>query len=124
MIILIVLLVLFVFGVYLMNIETYNENWIFGVGTILTFTFGVYLVIHLIGFLLASYSYEKLVVKRTSFEQTLNDSRRNGNEYETAAIVKDVAEFNMSLASDKYDNNVFLLKDYVDDRVMLLEPIK
>lgn len=82
------------------------------------------LFIHLLIWPFVTYNYELFVAQRDAFEQTLNDARENGNEYETAAIVKDVAEWNQLLAASKYQNKIAFLDQYIDDRVETLEPIK
>lgn len=85
---------------------------------------GLYLIFHIISWSTSSYSYNKWVLERESFVETLKESRDNGRELESVAIIKEVAEWNKSLISNKYDNKTFLLGDYVDDRVETLKPIK
>jgi len=85
---------------------------------------GLYLIFHVILWSTSSYSYNKWVLERESFVETLKESRDNGRELESVAIIKEVAEWNKSLISNKYDNKTFLLGDYVDDRVETLKPIK
>ena len=120
MITLIILLALTGFGVYL----TYR-GWDYEVlGGVMAAVFGIWALIHLLCILTVSYSYELFVVKRDAFEKTLNDSRKNGNQYETAAIVKEVAEWNTKLAEYKYDNNTLYFDQFIDDRIEDLEPIE
>ena len=119
MITLIILIVLVAIGGYL------TTKWDYEVlGIIMCLIFGLWLIIHFFAWGLVSYKYGLFVEKRNAFEQTLQFARENGNEYETAAIVKDVAEWNQKLAEYKYDNKTIFLDQYFDDRIELLEPIK
>lgn len=120
MILLIFLIAGFLFGMYLII-----KSWDYDIlGVLMAIVFGVALFIHSLAFGLKTYSYEIFVEKRNSFEKTLDNARENGNEYETAAIVKEVSDWNMKLASAKYDNKTFLLDQYIDDRIEDLEPIQ
>ena len=89
-----------------------------------TFIFGGWFIVHLLIVLTQGYYFELFVEKRNSFELTLNNSREKGNEYEAAAIVKEVAEWNMKLAEDKFDNKNWYLGQFVDDRIETLNPIE
>lgn len=84
----------------------------------------IILPFHLLSWCTTGYAYEKFVQERNAFEQTLNNARNSGNQYETAAIVKDVAEWNQQLAVYKYKNNHWFFDQYIDDRIETLEPIK
>tara|TARA_R110002124_G_C8568792_1_gene481146 strand:- start:66 stop:428 length:363 start_codon:yes stop_codon:yes gene_type:complete len=120
MITLIILTVLTGIGIYLIT-----KGWDYEVlGGIMTTIFGLWLIIHTISILTVSYEYEMFVVKREAFEKTLNDSRKNGNDFETAAIVKEVAEWNVKLAEYKYDNTTLYFDQFIDDRIDTLEPIE
>lgn len=119
MVILLILIALFILGLYLCN----TRNYAF-LGFILSVVFGIYLVIHILMWSINSFKYKNFVTKRDAFEQTLKDSRLNGNPYESAAIMKEVADWNIKLASMKYQNTLFLAKDYINDKVDNLEPIK
>lgn len=119
MLTLIILIVLVAIGGYLTTKWDY-EGW----GIIMCVIFGILLVIHSFAWGLASYNYELFLQKRNAFEQTLKVAREKGNEYETAAIVKEVAQWNVQLASDKYTNKTLFFDQYVDDRVESLEPIE
>lgn len=119
MITLIILIVLVAIGGYL------TTKWDYDVlGTIICVIFGFWLIIHSLLWGLVSYEYGLFVEKRNAFEQTLQVARENGNEYETAAIIKEVAQWNVKLAEAKYDNKTMYFDQYIDDRVELLEPIK
>ena len=119
MITLIILIVLVGIGIYLTT--TLNYEFL---GIIMCVIFGIWLLIHIFGWGLKSYEYGLFVKKRNSFELTLKEARKNGNEYETAAIVKDVAQWNIKLAVYKYDNKTLFFDQYIDDRIELLKPIK
>lgn len=120
MIITIILCVLTGIGIYLAN-KTYDFEIL---GIIISSVFGLYLIIHLLIWSLASYDYNLFVEKRKAFVSTLENAREKGRELEAAAITKEVAEWNKTLASSKYTNKVFLLSDYIDDRIEDLEPIE
>ena len=120
MITLIILTVLTGIGIYIAT-KSYNYDIL---GGVLAVVFGSWLVVHAILILTVSYDYELFVVKRNAFEKTLNDTRKNGNEYETAAIVKEVAAWNVKLAECKYDNTTLYFDQFIDDRVDGLEPIE
>jgi len=94
------------------------------IGLIMSMIFGCYLIMHTIMWSVSSYGYEIFMVKRQAFVETLKYARENKNMLELASITKDISEWNQKLYEAKYDNNVFLLKDYIDDRVESLEPIK
>jgi uncharacterized membrane protein len=115
----IILILLVVLGIYSLRSYTYE---VFGM--IAVPIFGLYLMVHILCCLIKSYEYELFVEERNAFEQTLNESRKSNNLYESAAIVKQVAEWNQELAKMKYNNKTILFYQYVDDRCELLEPIK
>jgi hypothetical protein len=117
---LIILIVIIAVGVKLLN------SWDFGMLGGLMAVFGsILLLIHLLcwGFV-SYYDYNQFKTQRNAFEQTLKSARANGNQYETAAIVKEVAEWNIKLASKKYDNTIWVFGQYIDDRIDSLNPIR
>lgn len=120
MITLIILLALTAIGGYIIK-TSYDYD--FG-GFMMVMCFGLWAIIHATIFFTQSYYFELFVEKRNSFEMTLNNSREKGYEYEAAAIVKEVAEWNMKLAEDKFDNKNWYLGQFVDDRIETLEPIE
>lgn len=81
-------------------------------------------LVHSICIFTADYDFEKLAVKRQSFVESLEYSRKNGKELESATILKEITDFNQQLASEKYDNNHWYLGQFIDDRIETLEPIK
>lgn len=124
MITLIILIVLIAIGCVLSKRESYGFGHDYQAsGVLMIITFGLLLIFHSIAWRISFYEYEVFVEKRNAFEQTLKHSREVGNEYETAAIVTQVAEWNIDLASRKYDNKTIFINQYVDDRIELLEPI-
>lgn len=116
----IVLLGLTILGIAV-AISSYDYGFL---GAIIVLIAGIYLIYHTLFWSLASYDYNKFVTKRKAFVETLEYARKNENQFELASITREVSEWNQQLASLKYDNNVFLLKDYIDDRVTSLEPIR
>ena len=119
MITLFILIALIAIGGYLTTKWNYEL-----LGTFMCLAFGLLLILHSFALGIVSYEYELFVQKRNAFEQTLKNARENGNEYETAAIVKEVAQWNVELAEYKYDNKTLYFDQYIDDRIELLEPIK
>ena len=119
MITLIILIVLVAIGIYLTT--TYDYDLL---GILITCICGIWLILHISFWASSSYTYRFFVEKRNAFEQTLNVARESGNEYETAAIIKEVTQWNIQLAGYKFNNNTFYIGQYVDDRFELLEPIK
>lgn len=119
MITFILLLTLLAIGTYLFMETRYDA-----IGFIMCLLAAILIFIHSFLYFTAEYDYEIFVEERNAFEQTLNNSREAGNDYETAAIVKEVAQWNQRLAKSKYNNKTFLLGQYVDDRIEKLDPIK
>jgi hypothetical protein len=125
MFILIILLLIIVIGVWMIKTSEEWESYLKeGVGVLLTIIGTVFLILHIIGWCSTSYSYNLFVEKRTAFVETLQNAREAGNEYETAAIVKEVAAWNGKLAEMQYKNKTFFFDCYVDDRIQKLKPIK
>jgi len=91
---------------------------------ILAFLCTIFLIIHSLSWGFKSFNYEIFATQRDSFELTLKDARERGSEYETATITKEVAQWNTTLATDKYMNNHWFFGQYVDDRIQTLEPIR
>ena len=115
-----ILSVLFIAG-FLIVKKSYDYEVL---GIIICFCSGFYLLMHVLFWSLSSYDFNKFVTKREAFVETLKYARKNESQFELASITREVSEWNQQLASSKYDNNVFLLKDYVDDRISTLEPIR
>ena len=114
----ITLLLFMVIGIYLMKHDwEFSGASLSGIGTL-------GLIFHITLISLRAYNYEQFITQRTSFEQTLQESRINGSELESASIAKDVAEWNRILASTQYDSKTFFLSQYIDKRFDTLEPIK
>lgn len=104
--------------------EYKSPEWLSFAGIIMSVASGVLLFIHIIILLTVGYEYNSFAAKRKAFETTLNDARNSNNQYEAAAITRDIVMWNAELASMKYTNSTFLLGQYVDDRVEDLDPIK
>lgn len=116
----IILVLLICIGIYLCR-----KGWEYelGGGLLLIFS-SIILIVHIIAICMVNYEYESFVVRRGAFKNTLNNARKNGNQYETAAIVKNIAKWNTLLAGYKYDNTTLLGDQYIDDRINNLKPIK
>jgi len=85
--------------------------------------FGVMFLFSLLVFSFRAYDYGEFVSERNAFCQTLENARESGNEIELAAISKDIAEWNSSLASKNFARTT-IFKEYTDPRFEDLEPIK
>lgn len=124
---LIVLIVLIALGLLLVktaSYSSYSRDVQDLLGVLLIIGSSVFLLVHLLAWSLVGYEYEKFAARRNAFNQTLQESRKSGNQYETAAIVKEVAGWNVELATEKYNNSTLFLDQYVDDRIEDLKPIK
>lgn len=103
--------------------KTYNDFWEF-CSFLLGCFFTIWVIGHSISYFTKSYSFNKFIVKRESFVNSLEESRKNGRELESATILKEISDFNQQLASDKYDNKIWFFDQYIDDRIETVEPIK
>lgn len=111
-------------GLTILGIVAFKQSSNYmGLGSIIALLSFLYLILHTLIWSVAGYNYNKFVTKRKAFIETLEYARKNESKFELASITREVSEWNQQLASLKYDNNVFLLKDYVDDRILSLEPI-
>ena len=108
----------------IVSFKWFEYNDVPAIPIIFGFISGIWLLIFCILTSISSYEYERFVVCRNAFEQTLSECRKNGNQYETATIVKEVSDWNQKLAENKLDNSKFLMDTYVDDRFEQLKPIK
>ena len=79
---------------------------------------------HLFSIVSRYVDYEEIVIKRSVIHNVLVELRKVENNIESAAVLKDIIDFNTSLAKMKYYNKTFLFGQYVDDRIESIEPIK
>ncbi|CAB4136541.1 hypothetical protein UFOVP309_27 [uncultured Caudovirales phage] len=94
-----------------------------GFGILISILTSLFLLIHIPMCLGSSYKYDRNLVERNSFIESLKNARLNNNNYELAAISKDIFQYNKELAILKYENNG-ILDCYIDDRYLNLKPIK
>ena len=87
------------------------------VGFIFAFFVGLMLII-------APFEYREFEVEGKSFQQTLTMSREYNRKYESAAILKEIADWNKELAIRQYHNSIFIIGDWTDDRFDKLKPIQ
>ena len=116
----IILLALLLLGIYILR-NTYDYEVL---GSIIVVIISLMLSFHIPSLFLKEYDYNMFIKKRNAFEQTLHDARENGNDLENATITKEILDWNVDLARRKYNNTTLLLNQYIDDRIMDLEPIK
>ena len=100
----------------------FYENYDFAGAFFIIFSL-IFLMTHLPCWLASSYRYERRLVERNSFIESLNNARLNDNKLELAAISKDIFQYNKDLAVLQYENKG-LLDCYIDDRIINLKPIK
>lgn len=122
MILTIILLAVVIAGI-LLHIFGGDYDWI-DRGILMWVLGGIFLVVHLIPFIMQSYNYNAFVVKRNSIQQTLDESRKSGSDLERAAILQNVIDFNNSLSNKQYNNSTWLFGAYIDDRIDSIKPIK
>lgn len=94
------------------------------IGWVLSVVFVLVFIFNSIALMTVEYEYNIFKTKRDAFEQTLQNSRMSGNALESAAIVSEVAIWNIQLAEEKYDNNTYIWGNYISDKIESLEPIK
>lgn len=123
MIILSILLILYLIGILLVR-HSYGGDIQNVAGFLLVILSSCYLLFHTVEWATATYDYNKFVAKRNAFISTLETARSLDNNIELAAIAKDISQWNQDLAEAQYQNSLFLLTDYIDDRVNNLTPIK
>ena len=126
MLLLFIIILIIALGVILFQLFDKYYDTVFAIfGSIMLVVFAIgYLLVHISLWASASYRYKCLVAEREAIAMTLEHARSSENNIELAAITKDLCEFNSKLAEEKLNNSVFLLKDYVDDRVMDIKPIQ
>ena len=119
MITIIITLLVLLLGIFMLRSQNYEFP-----GALLILISGFWLAIHILMVNTQNLEYERFLVKRDSFEQTLKSVRENGNPYESAAIVKEIANYNIELSMLKLDNKKAFFGQYIDDRFESLTPIK
>lgn len=116
--------VVIVFIIIAVLFDHNDVEFLAGVSMVIAVIALIWLVIHVICWSTASYNYRCFVAKRNAFEQTLHDCRATGNQYETATIVKEVSDWNETLAEKKIDLNTFVYGSYEVEEILTLKPIK
>ena len=94
------------------------------VGSIIIVMLILFLIAHISEMSLKSYKYNVWIAKRNSFEQTLNDARKNSRDIEILSISRDIAKWNEDLAIIHVDLNHWFLHQYIDERFKNIKPIK
>ena len=94
------------------------------VGGILSITGAIILLVSIVSFSTKSYHYNQIVIERTVIEQTIQNARTNNQIMENATITKTIINWNTKLAKKQYQKTIPLLKDFTDDRILTLKPIK
>lgn len=122
---LIILLLVVIASVFMVQLFNDTDNDVLAaISFVIAIIAIIWLAIHVICWSTASYNYRCFVAKRNAFEQTLHDCRATGNQYETATIVKEVSDWNETLAEKKIDLTTFVYGNYEVEEVLTLKPIK
>lgn len=82
------------------------------------------IIIYLDSWLNRSYYLSKFIKERDYYLLALNESRENGREGETLAILKKTIKFNQKLAEKQSLANHYLYSSIVDPKILDIEPIK
>ncbi len=122
MIIIIVLLGILSFGIMLVN-PKWDNDANFVVGVFLIVISGILLLCSLGAFVSKGYKYMGTDAIRSSYVETLNESRKNGDPIERAAVIKDIMKFNADLAEKQFYLGT-MWGIYIDDRFATMKPIK
>lgn len=85
---------------------------------------GFIITINLLILINVPYSFENWVARRDAIVQSLESSRKNYSEIETAGIINKVVDFNIVLADNQYRNTLWIWDSYIDDRVDSLKFIQ
>jgi len=118
---LIVYLVL-ILGIILGIILT-NNTYIFqGFGVCLVIIFFVVILVLFIIHPIVYYTYKAEIKRYEVLKQMYNNSKKE--DLRDATIIRDIIEYNMDLASVKYWNNIYALKDFIPDKLAELDFIK
>jgi hypothetical protein len=84
----------------------------------------IWMCINISVLLTLEYSYDQWVIQRNAFEISLNEARQQENNIELASLTREVTEWNIQLARNKFANEHWYFGMYVSDRVKELQPIK
>jgi preprotein translocase subunit SecF len=87
------------------------------IGTLILF------IVSLLVVLTKGYEYNKFKHQKEAIEQTINYSREN-NINENYTVTEKIIEWNSELSKKQYQNTIWILDEYIDDRIMDLKPIK
>lgn len=130
MLLLIISIAVLITGILLLRLsDSYHINNnlevpTFVVGFVLIITSSIFSLITIISVSTKSYRYNRFVVERTVIEQTIQNARTNNQIMENATITKTIIEWNTKLAQEQYEKTLPLFKDFIDDRILTLKPIK
>ena len=116
MLILISLVAVFIIGCLLIKID-------FDGGVILTLLSGCFLVVALAGFPVEHIQTKAEIVEYEATRQTLESARKNGNDWELAAIQTRVIESNRWLLKKQYYNST-IFDIWIPDAIDKVEIIK
>jgi hypothetical protein len=121
MILAIILLVLFVVGIWLER-----RTWDYDVlGALMAVISGILLLCHALALILHPLEIKSNLIKYEATKVTLQTARENNTDpLERAAIVKQVSQWNEQIASWQYYNSMWFFDQYIPDEVDDVEPIQ
>lgn len=82
------------------------------------------LVMAFVFLMFKGYNYNEFKSRKQAIEQTIRYSRQHGSEIERAAIIQKMTVINEVLAHMKYQNSIFLMDEFIDDRIDTMQFIK
>lgn len=112
-------------AVFLLGLVIARESELFDIfGVVLCILSITLIIIHIASWATSWYIADKLIAQRSAFVETLEYARNSNNQIELAAISRDISQFNQGLAILKYQNKMWFLDPYIDDRIDDIKPIR
>tara|TARA_R110000737_G_scaffold340021_1_gene362495 strand:- start:100 stop:474 length:375 start_codon:yes stop_codon:yes gene_type:complete len=81
-------------------------------------------LMHTLAYYEQDYKFEKFKVTHDSLQMSLDATRKNGNQYESVAVIKTIIKHNNELAQKQFSNSRSFNGHYVDDRFDDLKPVE
>ena len=123
MLTLIVLIVLLIAGI-IINSKASELSGLEVFAQILIVISGLLLLIHIIVWPVTHFETNVDIAKIEAFEITIEESRQNVSEFERAAILQDIAEWNEKIVTYQMCNKNWFLDQYIPDSVDDLKLLK
>ena len=123
MIILISLVVMIVIGAFFLNRSTSCADWQDMTGTIMLAIGVILLIVALIAIPLRRISVMAGIERYKALQETLDNAREYGNEYEKATVVNSIIGMNKDIREKQYWNKT-IFDIFIPDEIDKLELIK